>query len=57
VLSKSASKSMDICQECQWVWTPSKATMISLSKKLYHHCSLLIGSWNEFEHDLHKQNW
>jgi len=45
VLSKSASKSLDICQECQWV------------KKLYHHCSLLIGSWNEFGHDLHKQNW
>ena len=32
-----------------WVWAPSKAPAVSLSKKL-------VGSKNRFEHDLHKQN-
>ena len=34
---------------------PSKAPAVSLSKKLYPHCLLLVGSRNGFERDLHKQ--
>jgi len=37
---------------CQlWVWTPSKATVFFLSKKLYPHCLVLVGSRNGFECD------
>ena len=28
---------------------------VSLSKKLYSHCLVLVGSRNRFERDLHKQ--
>jgi len=32
------------------------APVVSLSKKQYPHCSVLVGSRNGFEHDLIKQN-
>ena len=35
---------------------PSKAPVFSLSKKAYHHCLVLVGSMNKFEHDLHEEN-
>ena len=52
--SASASWSVDTCQS--WVRAPPKAPVVSLSKKLYSHCLVLIGSRNGFERDLHKQN-
>ena len=54
----------------QWVarlthdrWTPvsrefephQRPPVVSLSKKLYSHCLVLVGSRNGFELDLHKQ--
>ena len=39
---------------CNWwvvSWTPSKAPIVSLSKKRYPHCSVLVGSKNGFQHD------
>ena len=50
--SASDSWSVDTCQS--WVRAPSKATVVSLSKKLYSHCLVLVGSRNGFERDLHK---
>ena len=44
---------VDTCQS--WVQAPSKARVIALSKKLYSHCLVLVGSRNGFERDLHKQ--
>ena len=35
--------------------TKSKAPAVSLSKKLYSPCLVLVGSRNGFERDLHKQ--
>jgi len=32
-----------------------EAPVVSLSKKLYSHCIVLVGSRNGFERDLHKQ--
>ena len=32
-----------------------KASVVSLSKKLYPHCLVLVGSRNEFERNVHKQ--
>ena len=42
---------------CQSVISPShiKGSVVSLSKKHYPHCSVLVCSRNGFEHDLHKQ--
>ena len=34
-----------------WVRVPSKAPVVSLSKKIYPYCLLLVGSRNEFEGD------
>ena len=51
--SASDSWSVDTCQS--WVRAPSKAPLVSLSKKLYSHCLVLVGSRNGFERDLHKQ--
>ena len=34
-----------------WVRAPSKAPVVSLSKKLYSYCLVLVGSRNGFEHD------
>ena len=31
-----------------------KASVVSLSKKLYYNCSVLVGSRNGFERDLYK---
>ena len=45
--------SVDTCQ--LWVRAPSKAPAVSLSKKLYSHCLVLVGSRNGFKRDLHKQ--
>ena len=47
----------------QWIarltrdrWIPvSGPPAVSLSKKLYSHCLVLVGSRNGFERDLHKQ--
>ena len=33
---------------------PSKAPVVSLSKKLYSHCLVLVGPRNGFGRDLHK---
>ena len=49
----SDSWSVDTCQT--WVRAPSKAPAVSLSKTLYSHCLVLVGSRNRFERDLHKQ--
>jgi len=35
----------------QWVRAPSHAHVVSLSKKLYHYCIVLVGFWNGFESD------
>ena len=51
--SASDSWSVDTCQS--WVRAPSKAPVVSLSKKLYSNCLVLVGSRNGFERDLHKQ--
>ena len=51
--SVSDSWSVDTSQS--WVRAPSKAPAVSLSKKLYSHCLVLVGSRNGFERDLHKQ--
>ena len=45
--------SVDTCQS--WVRAPSKALVVSLSKKLYSYCLVLVGSRNGFERDLNKQ--
>ena len=37
------------------VRAPSKVPVVSLSKKRYSHCLVLVGSRNGFELDLHKQ--
>jgi len=34
--------------------TPSKAPIVSLSKKVYLHCLVLVGSRNGFECDKYK---
>ena len=34
-----------------WVRAPSKDPVVSLSKKLYHYCLVLVGSRNGFERD------
>ena len=49
----SDSWSVDTCQS--WVRAPWKAPVVSLSKKLYSHCLVLVGYSNGFEGDLHKQ--
>jgi len=49
----SDSWSMDTCQS--WVQAPARAPVVSLSKKLYSHCLVLVGSRNGFERELHKQ--
>ena len=51
--SASDSWSVDTCQS--WVRAPSKAPVVSFSKKLYSNCLVLVGSRNGFERDLHKQ--
>ena len=53
--SASDSWSVDTCQ--LWVRAPSTAPVVSLSKKLYSNCLVLVGSRNGFEHDLHKQKY
>ena len=50
---RHGSWSVDTCQS--WVRAPSKAPVVSLSKKLYSHCLVLVGSRNGLERDLHKQ--
>jgi len=35
--------------------SPIKGPVVSLSKKLYSNCLVLVGSRNGFERDLHKQ--
>ena len=35
---------------------PHQSPVVSLSKKLYSDCLVLVGSRNGFERDLHKQN-
>ena len=35
----------------QWVRVPSNAPVVSLSKKLYPYCLILVGSRNGFERD------
>ena len=45
--------SVDTCQS--WVQAPSKAPVVSLSKKLYSNCLVLVASRYGFECDLHKQ--
>ena len=32
--------------------SPSKAPVVSLSKKLYPYCLVLVGSWKRFESDV-----
>ena len=51
--SASDSWSVDICQV--WGRTPAKSLIVSLSKKQYPYCLVLVGSRNGFERDLHKQ--
>ena len=51
--SVSDSWSVDASQS--WDRALSKAPVVSLSKKLYSDCLVLIGSRNWFELDLHKQ--
>ena len=34
----------------------SEALVVSLSKRFYPQCLVLVGSRNGLEHDLHKQN-
>ena len=51
--SASDSWSLDTCQS--WVQAPSNAPVVSLSKKLFSNCLVLVGSRNGFECDLHKQ--
>ena len=34
-----------------WIRAPSKDPVVSLSKKLYHYCLVLVGSKNGFERD------
>jgi len=34
-----------------WVRAPSHATVVSLSKKLYSYCFVLVGSRNGFKRD------
>ena len=47
------SCSVDTCQS--WARAPSKGPVVSLSKRLYSNCLVLVGSRNGFERDLHKQ--
>jgi len=35
-----------------WVHAPSKAPVVSLSKKIYPYCLVLVGSRNGFERDI-----
>ena len=35
-----------------WVWVASKALIVSLSKKLYPYCLVLVGSRNGLERDI-----
>ena len=49
----SDSLSVDACQSS--FRAPSKAPAVSLSKKLYRHFLVLVGSMNALERDLHKQ--
>ena len=51
--SASDSLSVDACLSA--VRAPSKAPAVSLSKKLYRHFLVLVGSTNALERDLHKQ--
>jgi len=44
--------SVDTCQS--WVRAPSRSPVVSLSKKLYSHCLVLVGSRNGLKRDLHK---
>ena len=46
--------SVDTCQS--WARAPSKAPVVSLTKKLYYNCLVLVGSMNGLERNLHKQN-
>jgi len=36
-----------------WVWAPSKVLVVSLSKKLYPNCLVLVSSRNGFKRDIH----
>ena len=45
--SVTDSWSVDTCQS--WVRVPSKAPVVSLSKKLYSNCLVLVGSRNRFD--------
>jgi len=57
----SQKKSKCICTGmAQWIVcltrsSPIKGPVVSLSKKLYSHCLVLVGTRNRFERDLHKQ--
>ena len=51
-VNSSDPLSVDACQSR--VLAPSQAPVVSLSKKHYPHCLVLIGS--SIERDLHKQN-
>ena len=51
--SASDSLSVDACQSS--VRAPSEAPAVSLSKKLYRHFLVLVGSTNALNRDLHKQ--
>ena len=44
---------MVACQS--WVRAPLKAPVVSLSKKRYPHCLVLVGSRNGFTRDLHNR--
>ena len=50
MLGLSVSLSVDACQV--GVRIPPNAHVVSLNKKRYPHCSVLVGSVNGFEHDL-----
>jgi len=54
VVGVSSSLLADACQAC--VQTPSKALIDSLGKKYYPHCSILVGSRKQFEHEFYIQN-
>ena len=51
----SASDSWSVDTYQSWVRAPSKAPVVSLSKKLYSNCLVLVGSRNGFQRDLQKQ--
>ena len=54
VVNASISLSVDTCQV--WFQTMSKAPVVFLSKQLWHHCSVLVGSRKGYEHDPQQQN-